>query len=172
MSRIGEAERDDAVRRLKEAYGDGLLTHEELTERLDRALTAGNRGELAAALETLPDGTASLTAVSGRIRRRGRWRVPRVLKVESALARVHLDLSRAVIDHPVVEIELRLGTGRARITVPRDAVVDLEDLRAGLKAPRYRGGTAGREGGPRIRISGAMGTGRLTIRHAWTRSAG
>ncbi|MEU8781339.1 hypothetical protein [Streptomyces sp. NPDC048637] len=35
---------------------------------------------------------------------------------------MHLDLSRAVIEHPVVDIELHLGTGKARITVPSDAI--------------------------------------------------
>ncbi|GAA1912440.1 hypothetical protein GCM10009753_50470 [Streptantibioticus ferralitis] len=80
----------------------------------------------------------SIAAISGRIQRRGAWRVPRILKVESALGKVHLDLSRAVIEHPVVDIELQLGTGRAKITVPRDAIVDVEDLRTVWKAPLYK----------------------------------
>jgi hypothetical protein len=53
---------------------------------------------------------------------------------------VHLDLSRAVIEHPMVDIELQLGTGRAKITVPRDAIVDVEDLRTGWKDSLYRPG--------------------------------
>ncbi|HXA61306.1 MAG TPA: hypothetical protein VNW94_19265 [Streptosporangiaceae bacterium] len=52
---------------------------------------------------------------------------------------MRLDLSRAVIEHPVVDIEVQLGTGRAKITVPRDAIVDVEDLRTGWKDPRYPG---------------------------------
>jgi hypothetical protein len=51
---------------------------------------------------------------------------------------VHLDLSRAVIEHPAVDIELQLGTGKAKITVPRDAIVDVEGLRTGWKDPRYK----------------------------------
>jgi len=80
--------------------------------------------------------------------------------------RVHLDLSRAVIAHPAVGIELQLGTGRAKITVPRDAVVDFEELRTGWKDTRYRPRQPSGPGGPTIRISGAMGYGRLKIRHA------
>jgi hypothetical protein len=94
------------------------------------------------------------------------WRVPRVLKVESALGRVRLDLSRAVIEHPVVDIELQLGTGGAKITVPRDAIVDVEDLRTVLKDSRYKPRRRSRPGGPTIRISGTVGLGRLKIRHA------
>lgn len=36
-----------------------------------------------------------------------------------------LDLSHAVLEHPVIDIELAPGTGRARITVPRDTTVEV-----------------------------------------------
>ena len=167
---IGEDERDTAVERLQTAYTEGLISHEELDERLHRALTAGSRRELVSALDSLPEeqpGTASTIAVAGgRIKRRGVWRVPRYLKVESAFGKVRLDLSQAVIEHPVVDIELQLGTGTARITVPRDAVVDVEDVRTGWKDLRYKARLRSRPGGPKIRISGTMGFGRLKVRHA------
>ncbi|MEU0990844.1 DUF1707 domain-containing protein [Streptomyces sp. NPDC005953] len=167
---LGDDDRDKAVERLQEAYAEGHISHEELDERLQRALTARTRGELAPALAALPAqkaATSSTIAVaSGRIKRRGVWRVPRNLKVESAFGRVHLDLSRAVIEHPVIDIELQLGTGRARITVPRDAIVDVEGLHTGWKDVRYRARQSSRPDAPQIRISGAMGFGRLKIRHA------
>jgi hypothetical protein len=92
--------------------------------------------------------------------------VPRKLKVDSAFGRVHLDLSRAVIEHPVVDIELNLATGRAKITVPRDAVVDLDGLQTVWKDSFYKPRRPSRPGGPKIRVSGTMGFGRLKIRHA------
>ncbi|GAA3310503.1 DUF1707 domain-containing protein [Streptomyces cinereospinus] len=138
---IGEDDRDTAVRHLQQAYAEGLISHEELDGRLHQALTATARGELVSALVSLPEqqpGTAStIAAAGGRIKRRGAWRVPRTLEVESAYGSVRLDLSRAVIEHPVVDIELHLGTGGARITVPRDTVVDVEGLRAEWKDLRY-----------------------------------
>ncbi|MFE0191130.1 DUF1707 domain-containing protein [Streptomyces sp. NPDC059008] len=167
---LSDDDRDTAVQRLQEAYAEGHLPHEELDERLHQVLTAKTHSELAAALASLPEehaGTTSTIAVAGgRIRRRGGWRVPRTLKVASAFGRVHLDLSRAVIEHPVVDIELQLGTGRAKITVPRDAIVDTEGLHTGWKDSRYKPRRRSRPDGPRIRISGTMGFGRLTIRHA------
>ncbi|MEU9438534.1 DUF1707 domain-containing protein [Streptomyces sp. NPDC048252] len=167
---IGEEDRDTAVRRLREAYAEGHLSHEDLDERLHRVLTVTTHGELVAALASLPEEnagtTSTIAAAGGRIKRSGAWRVPRFLKVESAFARVRLDLSRAVFEHPVVDIELQLGTGRAKITVPRDAIVEYEDLHTGWKDTRYRAPRGSRGGGPRIRISGAMGFGRLKIRHA------
>lgn len=168
--RIGEDDRDTAVRRLQEAYADGHLSHAEMEARLHTALTARTHGELAPVLASLPaekaPTTSTITAQSGRIKRHGAWRVPRNLKVESAFGKVNLDLSRAVLEHPVVDIELRLGTGRAKITVPRDAVVDIDGLQAAWKDTHYKPPRHSRPGGPTIRISGAMGYGRLTIRHA------
>ncbi|MFJ8636188.1 DUF1707 domain-containing protein [Streptomyces sp. NPDC093568] len=170
LSRLGEDDREGAVRRLQEAYADQRISHEEMDERLDLALTATTYGRLASALDALPEehpGTPStIGAAGGRIHRRGRWRVPRMLKVESAYGRVRLDLSRAIIEDPVVDIELRLGTGGARITVPRDAVVDVEGLRTGWKDLRYKAPRRSRPGGPTVRISGSTGFGRLRIRHA------
>ncbi|WP_078504406.1 DUF1707 SHOCT-like domain-containing protein [Streptomyces viridochromogenes] len=169
-SLVGEDARDTAVQRLQEAYAEGLISHEELDERLHQVLTAKAHSELVSALAPLAEEhtgtTPTIGAASGRIRRRGAWRVPRILKVESAFGRVRLDLSRAIIKHPVVDIELQLGTGGARITVPHDAVVDVEGLRTGWKDLRYKAPRSSRPGGPRIRISGAMGFGRLKIRHA------
>lgn len=168
---INDEDRDTAVRRLQEAYADGHISHEEMDERLNQALTARTRGDLAPALDSLPaekaPTTSTIAAAGGRIKRRGAWRVPRTLKVESAFGGVRLDLSRAIIEHPVVDIELQMGTGGARITVPRDAIVDIEDLHTAWKDVRYRPRKPSRPGGPTIRITGAMGYGRLRIRHAW-----
>lgn len=167
---IGEDDRDTAVRRLQEAYAEGHISHEELDDRLHRVLTVKTHSELVSALASLPEepagATSTIAAAGGRIKRRGIWRVPRNLKVESAFGRVRLDLSRAVIEHAVVDIELQLGTGNAKITVPRDAIVDLENLHTGWKDSLYKPSRRSRPGGPRIRISGTMGFGRLKIRHA------
>ncbi|EPH43145.1 DUF1707 domain-containing protein [Streptomyces aurantiacus] len=170
---LSEDDREAAVQRLREAYAEGHISHEEMDERLDRVLTAKTHGELAPALASLPlpaeqeaDATVTIGAMSGRIKRGGAWRVPRTLKVESSMGRVHLDLSRAVIEHPVVDIELQLGTGRAKITVPHDADVDLNGVRAMWKDPHDKTGQPPRPGGPKIRISGTMGMGRLKVRRA------
>ncbi|MFD1502348.1 DUF1707 SHOCT-like domain-containing protein [Streptosporangium lutulentum] len=169
--RVNERDRDTAVTRLQEAYAEGRISHQVMDRRLHQVLTATTHSELVQALASLPgenaDTISTIAAVSGRIRRRGAWRVPRILKVESALGRVHLDLSRAVIEHPVIDIEMRLGTGRASITVPRDAIVDIEHLHTGWKDTFYKPRRRSHPGGPTIRISGTMGMGRLRIRHAW-----
>jgi hypothetical protein len=166
---ITEGERDAAVERLKEAFAEGHLSSEEMDERLHVALSATTPGELTPALATLPgkdaERTVVIDAVSGRIKRSRGWRVPRILKVNSKFGKVDLDLSDAVIEGGAVDIELRLEYGWARIRVPHDAAVDYEGVRADWKQPVYRAPRHGRQDGPRIRIIGAMGYGRLTIKH-------
>ncbi|MCX4728943.1 DUF1707 domain-containing protein [Streptomyces sp. NPDC090052] len=168
-SLISDGDRDAAVERLQEAFSEGHLSSEEMDERLQTALTARTQGDLVPALAALPSGAADSTveieAVGGRIERGRGWRVPRTLRVESAFGKVELDLSRAVIEYPVVDIELRLGSGRARIVLPHDATVDYEGLRADWKQPVHRAPRRAATGGPHIRISGAMGYGRLKITH-------
>ncbi|MDI3346857.1 DUF1707 domain-containing protein [Streptomyces albidoflavus] len=170
---LPEEVRDGAVRRLQEAYAAGALTYEEMDRRLGRALEAGTPAELEAVVAGLPveapASTGVIVAAGGRITRRGAWRVPRFLKVGSAFGRVRLDLSRAVFDGPEVEIALELGTGGARIVVPRDAVVELDGVTTGWKDLRYRPRQPSRPGGPVVRVTGAVGFGRLRVRHAWFR---
>ena len=168
-SRITEDDRGIAVKRLQEAFVDGHISHEELDERLQAVLTAKTHGDLGPALASLPDTDVDrvlrLAAKSGPIRRRGAWRVPRVVKVESEYGGVNLDLSRAIIEYPVVDIELQLRFGAAKITLPADAVVDLNDLRTDWRLPTYTPPPSADPGGPRIRISGTMKYGRLKVRH-------
>lgn len=148
---------------------EGHISHEQMDAYLQAVLTAKTPGELVPVLASLPDPNTGRTLVlagkSGQFRRRGAWRVPRVLKVESEYGRVDIDLSRAIFENPVVDIELQLQFGRARITVPYDAVVDIDDLSAVWKQPIYKARQRFDAGGPRIRISGTMEYGRVKIRH-------
>ena len=92
--------------------------------------------------------------------------VPSVLRIESDYGRVSLDFSRATFETPVVDVELQLRFGRAKIIVPADAVIDLDGLQAKWKRPRYEIPGHAPSAGPLIRISGSMEFGRLTVRHS------
>jgi hypothetical protein len=168
-SQISEDDREAAVRRLQDAFAEGHISHAEMDDHLQVVLTAKTHGELVPVIASLPDTdtgrTLTLAGKSGRFRRRGAWRVPRVLKVDSEYGKVDLDLSRAIIENPVVDIELQLRFGRAKITVPGNAVVDLDDLRTVWKQPVYQVPQHLDVGGPRIRVYGTMEYGRLRIRH-------
>ncbi len=159
---------------VKEAFVGGVISHDEMDDRLQRVLTALTSDELAAVLVDLPDAAADapardslvLSSEGALIRRHGAWRVPRMLKVETTYGRVDLDLSQAILPGPRVDIELQLPYGGAKITVPADAVVDLDDLQADWKEPRYRAPRIRSSDGPLIRVFGHLEYGRLTVRHA------
>ncbi|MCR8576706.1 DUF1707 domain-containing protein [Streptomyces sp. Isolate_219] len=168
-ARISDDDRDRAIERLQEAFAQGYINQEEMDERLQVALTAKTHGDLVPVLDALPDKdtgpTVEIEARGGRIQRGSGWRVPRAFKIESEFGKVELDLSQAIIEYPVIDIELRLEYGRARIVLPRDATVDYEELNAEWKQPVYKTRRRSSTGGPHIRISGAMGYGRLKLRH-------
>lgn len=168
--RITQHERDQTVSRLQEAYASGELSHEELEDHLQQALTATTSNELAPILASLPaieeDRTVRIAAKAGRIQRRGTWRAPKRFEIESEFGKVDLDLSSAIIEHPAIQLDLRLRFGKARITVPRNAVVELDDLRCEWKQPVDRPPVDRPTDGVRIKISGEMEFGRLTVRYA------
>jgi len=71
--RVGDAERDAVATQLREHYGDGRLTLDELNERLDQALRARTGADLNAVLRDLPSlGSSWAAASSGTARVTGR----------------------------------------------------------------------------------------------------
>jgi hypothetical protein len=76
--RVGDAERETAMEALREHYAQGRLTHAELGERLDLALTARTGQDLARVREDLPDLYAARAARAHHAagRRAGRNRHP------------------------------------------------------------------------------------------------
>jgi hypothetical protein len=71
--RVGDAERDRAVEALREHFAAGRLDADELDERLDAALTARTRADLARLFTDLPDPSVRLSARSLRTRRTAQW---------------------------------------------------------------------------------------------------
>ena len=110
-----DAERDATVERLRDAAGEGRLTLEEFSDRMEQASTAKTRAELDQLLTDLPagheaDGTGtggSTVAVGGAgapswhvspiggLNVSGPWRMGRHLVVISLIGGARLDLSQA-----------------------------------------------------------------------------
>ncbi len=87
--RASHADRDRVVEILRVAAGDGLLTAAELDERLEAALSARTRGELAVLTADLPPNRIQRQAKDlvridqrfGDETRTGRWVVPRRMEI-------------------------------------------------------------------------------------------
>lgn len=62
--RIGDSERDDAVRALRDHHVAGRLTAEEFSERMETALAAHTRGDLDALFQDLPESSSPAAPVA------------------------------------------------------------------------------------------------------------
>ncbi|MFF3886088.1 DUF1707 domain-containing protein [Streptomyces sp. NPDC001914] len=137
--RASHADRDRVVDVLRIAAGDGLLTSDELDERLEAALSARTLGELAALTTDLPSGRATgaepkdtvrIEQVhSGAVERVGRWVVPRRLELAVTFCKVTLDFTDAVITHDTLRVDVAM-TGKTLTLVTRPGIeVDTDGLR-------------------------------------------
>jgi hypothetical protein len=143
--RASHADRDRAVNVLRIAAGEGLLTADELDERLESALTARTLSELAVLTADLPavataaDGTAAVVAeikdvvrieqvFSGAVERTGRWVLPRRLELAVTWCDVTLDLTEAVITQDTLRIDVAMA-GKSLTLITKPGVeVDVDGL--------------------------------------------
>ncbi|MDQ8704009.1 DUF1707 domain-containing protein [Streptomyces sp. LHD-70] len=145
--RASHADRDRVVDVLRIAAGDGLLSADELDERLEVALSARTLGQLAVLTADLPavsGAAAAVTAVaavaepkdvvrieqvfSGAVERTGRWVLPRRLELAVTWCDVTLDFTEAVITQDTVRIDVAMaGKSLTLITGP-DIEVDVDGL--------------------------------------------
>ena len=137
--RVADADRDRIVTLLREHVVDGRLTLDEFSERVERALRATTRGELDAVMADLPAPTAGLPepAPSTRVSRRwhiavmsghstrGRWRISGKTTAVAVMGGCDLDLRRAEIEGPEVEITAFAFWGGIKVVVPEGFDVEL-----------------------------------------------
>lgn len=140
--RASHADRDRVADVLRVAAGDGYLTHDELDERLEAALTARTRGQLADLTADLPVGPG-VDTFSERpkevvrieqkhgspVRRTGRWVLPRRLEVATKWVDVTLDLTGAVVTDATLDVDIAMTGGELVIVTRPGIVVDIDELR-------------------------------------------
>jgi hypothetical protein len=147
--RASDAERDATVGRLNQAVGEGRLTMDEFSERVELAYAARTRSDLDPLLRDLPSAagavpaTTSGTAVArgsqgkdtrwnispiGGIRHRGHWRVPRHTVAIGILGGVDVDLSQAELAAPEVVITKVSIIGGVSVRVPQGMRVEVSNF--------------------------------------------
>ena len=135
--RASDEEREVVVSRLRTAVRDGRLTLDELTDRVERALTAVTRAELEPLIADLPAESAAAPAVPAGAGRRwivgimgggthgGRWRIAPRCTVLNVMGGADLDLGRAVVEGERTEIRVYSLMGGSDISVPDGVHVEL-----------------------------------------------
>ncbi|WP_413098519.1 DUF1707 SHOCT-like domain-containing protein [Streptomyces sp. Inha503] len=177
--RASHADRDRVVDVLRIAAGDGLLTAEELDERLEAALSARTVSALTALTADLPAVSVSTgTAVaeikdvlringihSGAVERVGRWVVPRRLELETAWCEVTLDFTQAVITQDTLRIDMNTAGKKLTLITKPGIVVDTGAL--SLVHSKVKSRQAPDPGTPitlRVELVGTMMHGRVVVR--------
>ena len=178
--RISDADRERAAGRLHRAMAEGRITISEMEERLTVVYAARYESDLRPPLAdlpadvpvpsvpTTPAGPALvLKAGMSTIKRTGPWAVPARLRVQSGMGSVVLDFCDAQNPHPVVEIELDLGAGSARLLVPDDATANVDDLVPGMGSVKSKVPSTPRPGAPHFVIHGRTAMGSVMIRRRY-----
>lgn len=180
--RISHADRERAAERLQRALSEGRITVTELEERLSVVYAARFGADLVPPLADLPGDPLDLrteqlsTPVGpptvlrggmGSLRRVGNWQVPARLRVQSSMGSVLLDFCDATLAHPVVEVELQLGAGSARLLVPDDATADLDKMVTAMGTVRSKVPGRPAYGHPHFRVYGRAGMGSITVRRRY-----
>jgi Domain of unknown function (DUF1707)/Cell wall-active antibiotics response 4TMS YvqF len=179
--RASDAERDATVRRLSAATGDGRLTLEEFSQRMEEATASKTRAELDRLVTDLPaDAAAAPAAVPakaspaswhvspvGGLRVSGPWRMDRHVIAISLVGGARLDLSQAQLAAPEVTLTKVSLVGGTSVEVPQGVRVQVSGFslvggtsidggpEPGPDAPIVRIRAFALVGGVRIRRSGA-----------------
>ncbi|GAA0430696.1 DUF1707 SHOCT-like domain-containing protein [Streptomyces luteireticuli] len=176
--RASHAERDAVVERLQEAATEGRIDFAELDVRVERALSAKDRAELAQLVADLPpvpgadpgEPVVLKGGMSGVVRT-GAWTVPAAMTVNAGMGGAVLDFTRVTTRLPQVEIRVKAKMGGVKILVPEGWAVDTDQVDPDMGGVKNRTTAPGERlpGTPLIRLTGSAGMGGVIARHpnAW-----
>jgi hypothetical protein len=135
LVRASDADRERAIRALREHLAAGRLTLEEFTERMSGALAATTTADLEAPLRELPLAqragrrpTRFVLALFGSTERAGRLRLRHRALCISLFGNVDLDLRQATLEGDVITIVAVAAFAALDVYVPEGVEVDLHGL--------------------------------------------
>ena len=175
--RASDAERDATVERLSQATGEGRLTLEEFSDRMEHATTARTRAELDRLVTDLPASGSPAGAVSvgaqagpswhvspiGGLNIFGPWRMGRHVIVATLIGGARLDLSQAELAAPEVTLTKVSLVGGVSIRVPSGIRVEASGLSI-LGGTQVEGAPDPGPGAPTIHIRAYSVIGGIRIR--------
>ncbi|WP_371676857.1 DUF1707 domain-containing protein [Streptomyces sp. NBC_01276] len=143
--RASDADRDRIAEILSHALAEGRLTAEEHSERLDSLYALKTVGELDVLVSDLPAGAAAasgpaapsaalpavaaagpvetVVAVCSSSARKGRWRPGARTRAVSVLGDITIDLTEAVFEQQVTEINVTSVLGNVEVLVPENVTL-------------------------------------------------
>ncbi|MDH6540822.1 hypothetical protein M2167_003357 [Streptomyces sp. SPB4] len=143
--RASDADRDRIAEILSHALAEGRLTAEEHSERLDSLYAFKTVGELEVLVSDLPAGAAAAAAAAPRpaglpaaaasgpaetvvavfssSARKGRWRPGARTRAVSVFGDITIDLTEAVFEQQVTEINVTSVLGNVEVLVPENVTL-------------------------------------------------
>lgn len=172
--RASHAEREAVVERLQAAAVEGRIDFAELDTRVEQALNAKSRAELALLTADLPVPVAAvpdpgkpvvIKAGAAGAARRGPWQVPAHIIAHGDMGGLVLDFTRTTTRLPEIQIELHGKMGGIKIVVPEGWGVEIGDFNSGLGGLKDRTSHDRLPDAPVLRLSGNGGMGGVVIRN-------
>ena len=160
---VGDAEREEAVARLRDACVEGRLTLQDFSERVDAAFAARRRGELRAVTRDLPVTSSPpalqpagerIVAVLSERQRIGPWRAQGRLDVVAVMGSCKLDLRNAELIGGELTVQLQALMADVKIYVPSGVRVLMEETAVLSSSKDARASDASRVNGPLVRVQG------------------
>jgi class 3 adenylate cyclase len=187
--RVADVDRDRTVTQLREHVVEGRLTLDEFSDRVGQALEARTRGDLVAVMadlpqttqvaQSLPERTTAPPKKTGRWHvavmsghsTKGRWRISGKTNAVAVMGGCEMDLRRAELEGPEIEITAVAFWGGIDILVPEGFDVELRGF-------SFMGGRDLRlrdvpivPGSPRIVVRGFAIMGGIDVKSRPNRSA-
>ncbi|MDT0309247.1 DUF1707 domain-containing protein [Streptomyces sp. DSM 44917] len=169
--RASHAEREAVVERLRDAAAEGRLEVEELTQRVERALTATTRADLDSLTADLPPPPAELApplVLKGGLHgasREGRWTVPPHITAHGGMGGVKLDFTRVEARPTEIVVEAYGEMAGVVLVLPDGWAADTTGIDPGLGGVRDRTTPERAPGAPLVRVVGAAGMAGVVVRH-------
>ncbi|MGE2721374.1 DUF1707 SHOCT-like domain-containing protein [Mycolicibacterium celeriflavum] len=135
--RVSDVDREHVRQVLERAVGQGMLTLDEFSERVDVVLAARTRGDLRQVLADLPatdalqptaGGSERLRGRMSSISRRGPWTVPSRIYLNSRMCDTTLDFTAATLRSPTVFLDIDDYFSSTELILPDGATADLTGI--------------------------------------------
>ena len=174
--RASDADRTAVTRILEHAVGQGMLTLDEYTERVDVVLVARTRRELDTVIADLPHVRTpaapapaaqphELSAWMSSMSRKGQWTVPPHLRLATRMCSTTLDFTSAVLHSPVVHIDIDDYFSSTELVLPDGATADLNGVANVGSSTTVKVNTSPPSRRLHVVVTGRVRFGSVTARH-------
>jgi hypothetical protein len=172
--RASDADRAAVTQILEHAVGQGMLTLDEYTERVDVVLAARTRRELDTVIVDLPHVRRQsappqppevLHSWMSSMSRKGQWTVPARLRLETRMCSTTLDFTSAVLASPVVYIDIDDYLSSTELVLPDGATADLNGIANVGSSTSVKVATSPPSRRLHVVVAGKVRFGSVTARH-------